>query len=426
MASDPRIMLVGTGFDRPEADRDHPAVAGADVVIGSRAALASLEGIAARTIPARAPVEDVLEQAAAALDEGKTVTVLTSGDPLFFSLGVSFLERFGPEKCRAYPGISSLQRAASRLGIPWGNVACVSAHGRKGFLPLAHAALQGGPVFLLTDAINTPGNAARFLLKRGRTGYSAAVAANLGADGETVWRGQLAEAAGQTFPTPNVAFFLPEPSRDESLPLCLGHPESAFAHEGALITKWPVRAAALAALRIEPRHVIWDLGSGSGAVAVEAASLARRGHVIAVEREAGRVRHIEENRRRFGAANLDILHAAMPRCLEESHAVTGGSALCGDALPRPDRVFIGGGLGGGGEEAARLIRLAWERLLPGGRLVASCVLLHDFLLARQTLAALDSRAEVTLVQASHAEPLGNDAHLRAQNPVFCIAAQKER
>ncbi len=208
------------------------------------------------------------------------------------------------------------------------------------------------------------------------------------------------------------------------MPLCPGQPESAYAHEGGRITKWPVRAAALAALRIEPHHVVWDLGAGSGSVAVEAAFLARRGHVLAVEREEGRIRNIKENRRRFGAANLDILHAAMPDCLEMDFSLATEAEICGDSMPSPDRIFIGGELGGGANEAGRLLNLAWKRLLPGGRIVASCVLLDDVQLARKGLQTLDPDADVFLVQAACSAPLGNDMHLQALNPVFCIAAQK--
>ncbi|SBV96084.1 Precorrin-6Y C5,15-methyltransferase (Decarboxylating) [uncultured delta proteobacterium] len=430
MVSDNCITLIGTGMDHNLPGlAAHPGLAGADIVIGSKPVLEALGTVPARKITVRTPVADLLDEAAALLEQGKRIAVLANGDPLFHSIGVSFMERFGADACRVYPALSSLQTAAAALRIPWHDIVTVSAHGRTGFLPLAHAAMRGAPVCLLTDSINTPGKAAHFLLTRGLTGFTARVAAKLGSEDVFLWQGELTKAAGHTFPDPAVIFFLPDPALPAPRPLCPGQPEAAFAREGALITKWPVRAAALAALRIEPRHVVWDLGAGSGSVSIEAAALAHCGHVVAVEREETRARHIEENRRRFGAANLDILHAAMPGCLEEGYAVprtsvTDGSLQCGNALPGPDRIFLGGGLGGGAEEAARIIRLAWRRLLPGGRLVASCVLLEDLALARAAMSELDGAADVTLVQAATAAPLGSGTHLRGINPVFLIAAQK--
>lgn len=425
MTADSRITLLGTGMGGAISIlASHPAVADADVIIASPGILEELPGLMARAIPVKAPISAVLDEAAVALDEGKRITVLAGGDPLFYSIGVFFVERFGPERILALPGISAPQAAAAKFGLPLGDIITVSGHGRHGFLPLAHAVLHGGPVCLLTDAVNTPGSAARFLLERGRTEYTAHVAANIGSKRETLWRGTLRDAAELSFPNPNVVFFLPDPSLPAPLPLCPGQPESAFAREDELITKWPVRAVVLAALRIEPRHVVWDLGSGSGSVAIEAASLARRGRVIAVEREERRVRHIEENRKRFGAANLDIVRASTPLCLEEGYTVADGPDLRGRPLPRPDRVFIGGGLGGAPEDAARIIRLAWRHLTPGGRLVATCVLLDDIALVRRELLALDKNAETVLVQVSASVPLGGGVHLRAMNPVTSVTAHK--
>lgn len=424
MGTDNRITIIGTGQTRDiSALAAHPALAGADALIGSARALAALHAVNARKIPVKAPVAAILDSAAALLEEGKTVVVIANGDPLFHSIGTSFTERFGPDRLTVLPAVSSVQAAAAKFGMPLDNVRTVSAHGRQNVLALAHAAMDGMPVCLLTDARNTPRAAARFLLSRGVTGFTVRVAADLGGAMETLWHGSLAEAAERTFPDPNLVFFLPDSSLPAPRTLCPGQPENAFIHEGALITKWPVRAAVLAALRIEPRHVVWDLGAGSGSVALEAASLARRGRVVAVEREKRRIRHIEENRLRFGAANLDIVHAAMPDCLAESYAASGPDCT-GSPLPRPDRIFLGGGLGGAAEDAVAIFRRSWERLAPDGRLVAACVLLGSVSLARETLLSLDPHVETTLIQASAAATLGNDAHLTAMNPVWCIAAQK--
>lgn len=426
MAQEKYITIIGTGMDCQNARLSaHPALADADVVIGGKDILESLGDITARAIPVKAPVTEILDQADALLAEGKRIAVLANGDPMFHSIGVSFAERFKPENLRILPGITSLQQAAARLGIAWGNAAVVSAHGREGLLPLAHAAMADGPVCLLTDKKNTPGAAARFLLERGQAGYSVRVAVALGREGETLWHGSLAETADRTFEDPNIVFFLPDPSLPSPMPLCPGQPETAFDSDGACITKWPVRAAALAAMRIEPSHTVWDLGSGSGSVAVEAASLARRGHVVAVEKDARRVASIRENRRRFGAANLDILHAAMPECLREARPDTACSTPTEEILPRPDRVFIGGGLGVDAEQARQIIQLVWERLRPGGRMVVSCILMETMALAQKEMAALGGKADVTLIQAGCGSPLGPGTRLQGLNPVFLLAVQKK-
>lgn len=405
------IAVIGTGMDAAENLAAHPALAGADAVIGGARPLKAVAALPARKIPLGKDLAAVLDEAEALVSQGKTVTVLASGDPLFFGIGAALAERFGPGRLTIYPAVSSLQAAAARLALPWASVAAVSLHGRQSPLPLAHALIRGGPVCLLTDRVHSPAAAARFMLERGRTNYRAHVFARLGRAEESIWHGSPEALSVADFPEPNVLFLLPDASLPAPVPLHAGQPESAYAHERSLITKWPVRAAALAALRIGPGHTVWDLGAGSGSVAVEASALAWRGHVLAVEKNAARVAHIEENRRRFGAANLDIAHAALPGCIP--------------ALPAPDRVFIGGGLGADRTGAGQIIRQAWERLKPEGRMVVSCVLLSNLDLARSVLAETARGPEVTMIQASSGAPLGEDVRLQAQNPVFLVAAQKE-
>lgn len=412
------ITIIGSGTgDCVDTDArvgtpawtEHPALREAGVIIGGKRLLEKLAGLPARKIPVGKDVAAVLAEAANLRENGERVVVLATGDPLFFGIGVSFAERFGPENLRIYPAVSSMQEGASRLALPWNAVTAVSLHGRNAFLPLAHALIAGNPVCVLTDALHTPARIAAYMAERGRTGYTAAVFANLGAPEESVWHGTLEDMGKKEFPNPNIVFLLPNAGKEPPA-LFPGRDEADFAHEKALITKWPVRAAALAALRIEPRHTVWDLGSGSGAVAVEAAALAYRGLVVAVEKEAARIAHSMENRRRFGAANMEIEHGDMLSLLP--------------GLPAPDRVFIGGGLGSSRETADAVIRNVWSVLPPAGRLVISCVLLSSLEHAKEALVACNATFEITQIQASFSAPLSNDLRLRAANPVFLLAAQK--
>ena len=407
------IQLIGLGMTPPGPDlAAHPALTGADVLVAGKSYLAFCHALPAEKIAVTAPLSALLERLQALRGQGKRIAVLASGDPLFFGIGAALAEYFGPGSLVVTPGISSLQAAAARLALPWEGVRPVSLHGRASFLPLAHAVLDNAPVCLLTDAANSPDAAARFLLERGVSHYTVSVFEKLGDPGERMLRLSLAEAAQSRFAVPNVAFLLPDPALPAPLPLALGLPDSAYCREKELITKWPIRAAALAALRVTPTSTVWDLGSGSGSIALEAAFLARRGQVLAVERQQSRAAMIAENRSRFAAAHMDILCASLPGCLEDP------------SLPQPDRIIIGGGLGGSHQDACTLITLALQRLTPGGRLVISCVLLQSLDLARAVLREHGCEPELLCLQASQAAPLGQDQHLVAHNPVFLLAAEK--
>ena len=446
----------------------HPVLAGADVLVGGKAQLAAFADHPAEKLLVGADMASLYERIEANRKAGRMQVVLCNGDPLFFGLGARLAERFDPESLRVLPGVSSLQAAASFLGLAWENAESVSLHGRASWLPLAHALIRaragGGPVFLLTDAASSPAAVAAFMKERGHERYVMHVLGNLHfALDENVVVATSGPVAGKEAGFPvrvraeryarlsldqalalspelpeggrslQVVIWL-EPERSETREPAtgwpLGLPDVLLATENNLLTKAPVRAAGLAALGIEAGDTVWDLGAGSGAVSVEAARLAWRGQVIAVEAKAGRILLIEENRRRFGAANLEIVHGFLPEALERCLAL----------YPRPKRVFFGGGLGRGsgaggrGENdnesgagpagAERIFRSAWEALLPGGRMAIHCVLLSTLEFVRAELDHLGVAAEVTCIQASRSAPLAGDVRLQAMNPVFLVSASK--
>jgi precorrin-6Y C5,15-methyltransferase (decarboxylating) len=386
----------------------------ADVLVGGRALLASLSGHDAEKLPVGADTAKLALIIKANREAGKRQVVLCSGDPLFFGLGARLAELLDPDALRFVPAPSSLQGAAAFLGLPWENIRAVSLHGRLCMLPLAHALMAGKTVFALTDKRRGPAEVAAWMLERGYAHYVLHVLEELRLEpGLGVACGRHCrlnpeEAARAAFDavSPRVLLLVPQTQRQRRF----GLGDEELSHEKELFTKLPVRATALGLLGIAPEHVVWDLGAGSGAVALEAAFLAHRGQVVAVERHERRIGDIRKNRARHGAANLEIVEGRMPECLA-------------DVLPRPDRIFLGGGLGDA-QKAGQTLDLAWRALKPGGRIVAACVLLSSLELARSAFAARGGRVSVTSLQAGVSAPLARDTRLQAQNPVFLVLAHK--
>jgi len=174
--------------------------------------------------------------------------------------------------------------------------------------------------------------------------------------------------------------------------------------EKGLITKLEARAVSLAKLRLRADAVVWDIGAGSGSVGLEAARLANRGHVWAIEKNEGDAANARANAERFRAHNYTLAHGKAPAGL--------------DAWPDPDAVFIGGS----GGELAELIALILARLKPGGRLVMNFVTLENLATATAALAALGASWEVTQLQASRSQPILDMHRLAAQNPVWIVCA----
>lgn len=408
----PPVTVLGLGMTPPHSWEDLPAasralLAEADTLAGGDRWLNALPAGPQERIRLISPLEDALQRIQHCHTAGRRVLVLADGDPLYFGIGATLVRRMGAEHIRIVPQVSSLQTACARLGLPWHTVRSCSLHGRGDWRPLLAGIRAGAPVCVLTDAQNSPDVIARHLLDRGVDWLRMALCERMGAPDERISFLSLEKAAQCAHGTPCTVLLVPE--RPPRLPH-MGLDAALLARHADLMTKRPVRAAALALLRVLPQHTVWDIGSGSGAVALEAAALAWEGRVCAVERNPMRAIDIQTNRRRTGAANVQVCCGAAPQCLA--------------ALPAPDGIFLGGGLSGGAEQATALLDALASRLPAGGRLVMACVLMGSLHTALRFFTERDWPVELECVQAAHARPLAGDLHMSAYNPVYLLAVSK--
>ncbi|MGL1863263.1 MAG: precorrin-6y C5,15-methyltransferase (decarboxylating) subunit CbiE [Pseudodesulfovibrio sp.] len=384
----------------------------ADMVVGGRRLLDACPDSLLRDDAVRLPITkdlaSVIEAISAAADDGKKVVVLADGDPLFFGIGKRLGEELGRENLIIEPSISTIQLAAARLGLSWEQMDFVSLHGRDDFSPLYAALVRADLIAVLTDATNTPAEVGRALLERGADCFSMTVLEDLDTPNEQIRPLALHETWGMDFSPLNLVIL--ERLYPPEIELTLGIPDHFYLHQRNLITKLPVRATGLAYLNIEPSSTIWDLGAGSGSVSIEASHLARRGRVFAVERNKTRTAMIRENIRRTGAWLVDTVLGDLPDCLDD--------------LPDPDRIFIGGGLGGPANENSTLLVKACDRLKPRGRIVVHSILLDTLHAAKDYFQSQGWPFGVTQLQVSATDSLAGDLRFKAQNPVFILWAVK--
>lgn len=401
------IQVVGLGMDAEALPDLHSGIIdGAQVLVGGKRQLAMFDGHPATRLQVTAPLETVMAEIARHDNAGRDVVVLADGDPLFYGIGTRLVEEFGPDGVMLYPNVTSVQAAASRAKVPWQDVKAVSLHGRDDYATLFNALCTHDWIAILTDDRNIPAAIAQRLMDRGADWFSMWVFENLGGEEERFDRYSLAKAAAQSFSRLNLVL-LERTGRSEK-PLTLGTPDDDFISDKGLITKWPLRAAGIAALRLRSDDVLWDLGAGCGSVGIEASVIMHSGSVYAVERNGSRVGMIRENRRRFGALGVDVVHGTLPGCLRD--------------LPDPTRIFIGGGLG----KDTGVLDVVCPRLTPGGRLVIHCVLLGTLERVRSYLNDIGWSVEISMIQSSASSPLAGDIRLEGLNPVFVVAAEKPR
>ena len=191
----------------------------------------------------------------------------------------------------------------------------------------------------------------------------------------------------------------------------LGLPDDTFAQKRplrGLITKSEVRAVSLYKLGLRRDSIVWDIGAGSGSVALEAAVIASEGTVYAVERDAECVEMLRDNIEQLGPANVVAVADEAPHAL--------------DALPAPDSVFVGGG----GKGLVSILERAAARLKSGGRIVVNLAAIERVEQARACLESLGFEVELTMISASRGSALPDGAiRLAALNPVFIITATND-
>ena len=375
------------------------ALAGASLVVGGRRHLDAVPVPASARTVVMGDVRDAV--AALAAHDGPAV-VVASGDPGFF--GIVRRLRAAGLSFEVIPAVSAVAAAFARAGVEWDDAVVLSGHGRdprhskNALRACRRAAVLTGPGFGPAEVAAAVRDLDRRLV----------VAECLGEPDETVTALDPADAAKRDWRDPNVVLVL-----DDAPPApagwLVGAPptpnrwaldEDAFAHRDSMITKAEVRAVALAHLGPRLGDLVWDVGSGSGSVAVECARFGAA--VIAVERSADGAARIAENARTHDV-DVQVVHGEAPAALAE--------------LPEPDAVFVGGG---GPEVVAECARRALRSV------VVTLAAVDRVPATRRALADAGLATGGVLLQASRLVPLpGDSTRLAATNPVFVLWGERQ-
>ncbi|MBL1073828.1 precorrin-6y C5,15-methyltransferase (decarboxylating) subunit CbiE [Nocardia sp. 2] len=391
------IVVVGIGADGWDGlgGPARRAIGGAEVLLGSGRQLALVPGDATRA-DRRAWPSPLVPALPALLQglSGRRLCVLASGDPMFFGIGVTLARLVGAPALRVLPQPSSAALACARLGWPLAETPVVSAVGRRleTVLPeLAH----GRRLLVLSSDEHTPAQLAELLSRNGFGASSMTVLEQLGGAAE---RAVSAPAAGWELPPGDalnlVAVDCVADRSAARLTRLPGLPDGIYSGDGQL-TKYEIRILTVAALAPAPGELLWDVGGGSGTIAIEWSRTHSACRAVTFERAESRRKQIAENAAALGVPHIDVRGAAP-------------AAFAG--LPAPDAVFIGGGLTQPG-----MFESCWARLRSGGRLVANAVTAESEALLTNLAAAYGG--SLRRYQVYRAEPLGDFTSWRPQLPV---------
>jgi precorrin-6Y C5,15-methyltransferase (decarboxylating) len=390
------LSIIGIGEDGAAglSQVARGLIEGAELVAGGKRHLALAEqhirgASFAWPSPLAAGVAEVLRH------RGRPVAVLASGDPFHYGVGSVLAAQVPAGEFVCLPQPSAFSLAAARMGWALQDAALVTLHGRamSGIVRHLH---PGARILALSWSDTTPGQLADFLVARGMGQSRLTVLEALSGPAERVRstiaaRFDLAEIAALN----TIALDVAAEAGAPIMPLVPGLDDALFESDGQL-TKRDIRAVTLSALA--PRHgeLLWDIGLGSGSVAIEWLLRHPSLRAIGIERLGERADRALRNAAALGTPDLQVVRGEAPE------------ALIG--LPQPDVIFIGGG---GSNEA--IFNAAWAALKPGGRLVANVVTIEGEARIARRFSRLGG--ELVRLEVSRADGLGRMYGWRPAMPV---------
>ncbi|KRD96246.1 precorrin-6Y methyltransferase [Bosea sp. Root381] len=390
----PWLALIGLGEDGPAGlcPEAKAALEEAEIVFGGDRHIALVGSVPGELRPWPQPFRNALPQILA--ERGRKVCVLATSDPFHYGIGNSLSRAIPAAEMRIIPQISSFAMAATRMRWPQEECSLVSLHGRTLYRIVPH--LQpGARILALSWDETTPRAVAELLTARGLGASRIVVMEQLAGPQERI-RESRADAfvLDEVVPLNLIAVDVVATRDSRILPLAPGLDEEWFAHDGQ-ITKSEIRAITLSALAPRGGELLWDVGAGSGSVAVEWCQRHVRNRAVAFESKPERAHRIARNKVELGGLTVEV---------------TGEAPAAFIGRPAPDAVFIGGGL-----TVEGLFEGAWAALKPGGRLVANVVTIEG----EAKLAALHAEHGGSLrrISIDRLAPVGGKHGWRPAMPV---------
>ncbi len=410
-----KIQIIGIGDDGLDGLTTHARtlIQHADLLLGAETTL-SLVPVGKQR---RMTVGGNLNEAIARIEAsaGQAIVVLASGDPLFYGVARYLCDKLGKDRFEVVPHVSSMQLAFARVKESWEDayLTNLANHSIDHVLEKVRIADKVG---LFTSEVHPPAAVARALLENRINYFTAYVCENLGSPDERVTHAELTDLIGEEFSPLNVMILVRKPDvPDEPAALAgrrlFGNPDELFLQsrpKHGLLTPSEVRAMAIAQLSLRPDSTMWDIGAGSGSVSIEAAQIASRGKIYAIEVDPADHELIVTNAERFELKNIV--------------AVLGHAPDAWEKLPDPDAIFVGGS----GRDIRRMVDLAYQRLMRGGRLVANVGSIESLSSVEEVLRKHVPDVQVWMINIARGTYQLDRVRFDALNPTFVLAVTKPR
>ncbi len=324
--------------------------------------------------------------------------ILMSGDVGFYSGAQQVAQLFPPKQVHYYCGISSVAYFASKIPTAWQDARLLSAHGKE--LALLNYVRRYRKIILLPGGAGDVERLCRELIEGGMEQVRVTVGSNLSYPEEKIAAGRPADFC--PCPTAGLHVMMVENS-DAGEIVTPGIPDDMFVRGKVPMTKEEIRILSVAKLHLKETAVVYDVGAGTGSVAVECARLCTDGKVYAVERRAEGIALIRENSRKIGVSNLIPVEGSAPEALEE--------------LPVPTHAFIGGSSG-----RMRQIVAVLREKNPSVRIVINTISMESIAEVMALISEMGiADADIVQISAAKSREAGSYHLMTAHNPVYIVS-----
>ncbi len=413
MSDTEKIHIIGIGDDGADGitSRAKTLIDEAQLLIGPPFILKLFDGQSSECWDAGDDIEALANRLNSA--EHQKVVILTPGDPLFYGTARYLCDRLGKDRFEVLPHVSTMQLAFARVKETW-NEAYLTNLATHSLTHVINKIRNAERVGVFTASHATPADLANALLDAGIDYFTAYVCENLGAPDERVTSGELSEFTEVKFGELNVMILVRKPDvpdrpRQMEGRRIFGNPDDLFLQskpKRGLLTNSETRVIALAELDLGPTSIVWDIGAGSGSVALEAAQLAPEGHVFAVEMDTDDFELIRQNADRFRLHNVTPVLGRAPEAWED--------------LPIPDAIFVGGT----GRQAATIVEQAIGRLKSGGRIVVDMASIENLQAVQAVMRQATGDVNILMINVSRGNYQLESLRFDALTPKFVLSAVK--
>lgn len=332
--------------------------------------------------------------------EYEQVVIALSGDVGFYSGARKLLNMLG-EDTEVICGISSVVYFMAKAGLSWDDAVLKSVHGKKeNLIPLIK---QNQKVFAILGTRDGVAQLSRELCAYGMEDVVLYVGENLSYENEKVF----SKTAGELTAYEGDALSVVCAWNEKAVPAFATHGiwDREFLRGKAPMTKEEVRAVSLMKLALTEDSLCYDVGAGTGSVSVEMALRAKSGLVYAIEKKEEAAELIEENKKKFGAANLEIIRGTAPEAMR--------------ALPAPSHAFIGGSSG----NLEEIIDLLLEKN-PQVRMVINCITLETLSEALQVVKKYRFQdTDMVQLSVARSKEVGRYHMMMGENPIYILTFQ---